>query len=66
MKNDKTLRIITCALYIIAILAMAIYLIWDMQTYHAPKIYYNIGMIFLLLASILALITAYLRKRHRK
>lgn len=66
MTKDKILPIITYALYGVSILAMLIYLIIDMRTYHAPKIYFTIGLIFLFVASIFALVTGFLRKRQRK
>lgn len=66
MKNYKILSIIANALYLIATLIMLFYLILDMETYHAPKIYFTIGLILMLLGSILAIITSILKRRRSK
>ena len=63
MKKNKILTLIQNILNLIAIVFLLVYLIIDMQTYHAPRVFYIVGIIFLLLGSIFSLIN-YFRNRH--
>lgn len=65
MKKRKVYEIVTIVLLLAAAITLSLYLILDMSTYHAPKAFYVAGMIFLLLGSVLLIITSCSKRKRQ-